>query len=437
MRLRRLERVHFDYKPIPLDPGLSSPIAMFKSRLLLSLVAFAVSFSVSFVTSRDFGKALLTGLITFLASLIGVAVAERRYHRLFEQRAAELMGHIRGLQQQRSQAYESLLALSEEHDRIAQTPDSPQIQPAYKPKAAVSWNLTHPAAPVQAPTSQAHLRQTKLEALERQEADLKASLSSTLAANQRAELNLTTAQAELNQIKAQILEQTHAKEALTQAIVTLTGQKQRIEADLLTLQPQINELERYRSELDQFLLSAEPKRQQVETGSKSLQAAIEQLQLQISSLHEELGQLESHILDRRQQKAALDHEISALKAASVPNPVTDVTNKVSIVPASQSANGSVIKSASPDLPAEWTDFLTHLSVSELKALRAIAAQKNLAPTLKKIAEEHLTMPELLIDGINERALDTIGDLILEPGLNNTPAKIAQEYRSIVQKLIRS
>ena len=403
---------------------------MFKSRLLLSLVAFGVSFVVSFAASRDVGRALLTGLITLFASLVGVAVAERRYHQLFEQRSAELAAHIRGLQHKRSEAYESLLAISEEHDRIAQNLDSPQIQSAHKSKAAVSWNLTH-SAPLQAPSR--HLSPAKLQA-PRQEAELRESLSSTLAAKQRAELNLTTTQAELNQIKAQILEQKNTKEALIQEIRTLTGQKQRVEADLLTLKPQINELERYRSELNQFLLLAEPKRQQVETGSKSLQAAIVQLQIQISSLHEELGQLETQILDRRQQKETLDHEISELRKP-LSDQVTDVTRKVAIVPLNQRSNGSMLKSASPDLPVEWTQFFTHLSDSELKALRAIAEQKNLMPRLKKIAEDNLTMPELLIDAINERALDTIGDMILEPGSSNIPAMIAEEYRSIVQKLI--
>ncbi len=410
----------------------SSTIAMVKSRLLLSLVAFVVSVGISFLTGRDFGRALLAGLITSFASLVGVAVAERRYYHLFEQRAAELMAHIRGLQHKRSEAYEALLALSEEHDRLAQDLDSPRIQTVEKPKAAVSWNLANPSAPVQAPSSQVHLRQTKLQALERQEAELKESLSSTLAAKQRAELNLTTTQAELNQIKALILEQKNAKETIVQEITTLTQQKQLIETDLSTLQPQVNELERYRSELDQFLLSAEPKRQQVETGSKSLQAAIGQLQLQISSLHEELGQLETQILDRRQQKEDLDREVAALKE-TLP---TDVTNKVSIVPTHQKSTRATIKSAAPDLPIEWTQFFTQLSASELAALAAIAKQKNLMPTLKKIAEDTLTMPELLIDSINERALDTIGDMILEPGSSNTPTVIAQEYRSIVQKLLQ-
>ncbi|MCY7274005.1 MAG: hypothetical protein LH702_09695, partial [Phormidesmis sp. CAN_BIN44] len=277
-----------------------------------------------------------------------------------------------------------------------------------------------------------HLRQPKLQALERQEAELKESLSSTLAAKQRAELNLTTTQAELNQIKAQILEQKNTRETIGQEITILTHQKRRIEADLSTLQPQINELERYRSELDQFLLAAEPKRQQVETGSKSLQAAIGQLQLQISSLHEELGQLETQILDRRQQKEDLDRDVAALKETLA----KDVTNKGSIVPVNQRSTEAAIKSASPDLPIEWTQFFTQLSASELAALGAIAKQKNLMPTLKKIAEDTLTMPELLIDSINERALDTIGDMILEPGSGNTPTMIAEEYRSIVQKLLQ-
>ena len=405
---------------------------MFKSRLLLSLVAFAVSVGISFLTGRDIGRALLTGLVTFFASLVGVAVAERRYYYLFEQRAAELMAHIRSLQHRRSEAYEALIALSEEHDRLAQNLDAEPLQTVEKPNAAVSWNLANPSAPVQTPSGQAHLRQPKPQALEHQEAELQESLSSTLAAKQRAELNLTTTQAELNQIKAQILEQKNTRETIGQEITTLTHQKQRIEADLATLQPQINELERYRSELDQFLLAAEPKRQQVETGSKSLQAAIGQLQLQISSLHEELGQLETQILDRRQQKEDLDRDVAALKEALV----KDVTNKGSIIPVNQRSIKTAIKSAAPDLQIEWIQFFTQLSASELAALGAIAKQKNLMPTLKKIAEDTLTMPELLIDSINERALDTIGDMILEPGSGNTPTMIAEEYRPIVQKLLQ-
>jgi len=37
------------------------------------------------------------------------------------------------------------------------------------------------------------------------------------------------------------------------------------------------------------------------------------------------------------------------------------------------------------------------------------------------------MPELLIDFINQRSLDTIGDLIIEPGNESFPPKIPEVF----------
>jgi hypothetical protein len=56
-----------------------------------------------------------------------------------------------------------------------------------------------------------------------------------------------------------------------------------------------------------------------------------------------------------------------------------------------------------------------LNKPEIQVLKAIIEQSDPSATIKKIAEENITMPELLIDAINECALDTIGDLIIEPG----------------------
>lgn len=46
------------------------------------------------------------------------------------------------------------------------------------------------------------------------------------------------------------------------------------------------------------------------------------------------------------------------------------------------------------------------------------------------------MPELLIDFINQRALNTIGDLIIEPGNESFPPKIPEEYLMNVKKVIK-
>jgi chromosome segregation ATPase len=393
---------------------------MFKSRLLLSFVALVVSFCLSLLTGRDFGRAVSTGLITLFASFVGVAVSERRYQRLFQQRAEELMMHIRSLQRRRAETYDEITALMEERDRLAAAPQPASPLPSWQP-APVSWDLASPQAQTKSPQNPAHSLQTKIQQLETQEAELNRSLAATLTAKQRAELNLTTTQAELNQTQVQVLEQRNVKEQILQDIRHLTTQKQQLDADLSKLQSQLQELERYRSELNQFLRAAEPKRQQVETGSKSLQAAIEQLQLQISSLHVELSQLETQILDRRTEKESLDQEIALLQS--------DLKSKSS--PPLKSS--SRLRSAAP--PDEWTQLITELPEFEFQALRAIAEQTNPNPALKKIAEANLTMPELLIDSINERALETIGDMILEPGSGSTLPTIAQEYLKTVQTLI--
>ncbi len=396
---------------------------MFKSRLLLSFIALVVSFCLSFLTGRDFGRAVSTGLIALFASLVGAAVSERRYQRLFQQRAEELMMHIRSLQRRRAETYDELTDLMEERDRLATLPP-PQTTnsalPSWQP-APVSWNLAAPQTQTKSPQNPAYSLQTKLQQLETQEAELSRSLAATLMTKQRAELSLATTQAELNQTQAQILEQRNLKEQILQDIRQLSTQKQQLEADLSKLRPHLQELERYRSELNQFLSAAEPKRQQVETGSKSLQTAIEQLQIQISSLHVELSQLETQILDRRTEKETLDQEIALLQS--------DLKSKSSpLKPAS-----SHLRSAAP--PDEWTQLITELPEFEFQALRAIAEQTNPNPALKKIAEANLTMPELLIDSINERALETIGDMILEPGSGSTLPTIAQEYLKTVQTLI--
>ncbi|MBD3557829.1 hypothetical protein H6S82_03025, partial [Planktothrix sp. FACHB-1355] len=53
--------------------------------------------------------------------------------------------------------------------------------------------------------------------------------------------------------------------------------------------------------------------------------------------------------------------------------------------------------------------------SELQVLKAIVELENPNAEIKKIAESYITMPELLIDAINERAIATIGDIIIEQG----------------------
>ncbi len=390
---------------------------MFKSRLLLSLVALSVSFCISLLITRDLGKSVINGAVTLFASLVGVAVAESQHRQALAQRSEELTGHIRALQRRRAETYESLVMMSQERDRISNSLNSLQtqlrnlqIQSAnlWQQKEELSWNISSPQA---SPENQIFVLQTKLQELEQKEAELNKSLSATLSAKQRAELGLKTTQAQLNQFQAQLAEQQSQKSELTKEVNALLSQRQQLDTQMATLQPKVKELEKYRAELNQFLATAEPKRQQVESSSKSLHGAIENLQTQISSLQGELGQLEHQILDRRQQKELLDRELSSLRHEFEPD--------------ADSRPGS-----------EWVTFMNQLQQSELEALSAISHQPNPNAALKQIAEASLTMPELLIDSINERAIETIGDFVIDPTPGSSAPTIAPEYLETVKQLLK-
>ncbi|MBN8559124.1 MAG: hypothetical protein J0L70_01220 [Leptolyngbya sp. UWPOB_LEPTO1] len=388
---------------------------MFKSRLLLSFVALSVSFCLSLLITRDFSRSLITGALTLFASLVGAAVAEGQHRQALNQRSQELTGHIRALQRKRSEAYEALVMMTQERDQISNSLNALQTQlrnlqiqssNLWQQKEELSWNITSPQA---SPANQIYVLQTKLQELEQKEAELNKSLSATLSAKQRAELGLKTTQAQVNQFQAQLAEQQSQKAELTKEVNALFAQRQQLEIQLATLQPKVKELEKYRSDLTQFLESAEPKRQQVEGSSKSLQGAIENLQSQISSLQSELGQLEHQILDRRQQKELLDLELSTMRRELEPDADSQPTS-------------------------EWVDFINQLPQSELEALSAIVTQPNPNAILKQIAEMNLTMPELLIDSLNERAIETVGDLIIETTAN--APTVAPEYLDIIKNLLQ-
>jgi hypothetical protein len=100
---------------------------------------------------------------------------------------------------------------------------------------------------------------------------------------------------------------------------------------------------------------------------------------------------------------------------------------ISIEPEEKAENKSA------ELPTEWTDLLENLPEHEIHVLKAVLEQDNPNCAIKKIAEENVTMPNLLIDSINDRAKDTIGELIISTA-DDIP-EIYQEYQQNIQSLI--
>lgn len=483
---------------------------MVKPRFILSTVAFGVSFGISLLTSRDLGRATLTGLISIPAALAASVVVDRRYPYQAEMRIAELQSHIQALQVRRAEAYQSLLEVVAERDRMAasfpllqvggqlQLPAAAPATQLLSSRKQISWNLSasKSASPMEAQVvrresaAQRPLK-TQIQTLERQEANLNQALTATEVVKQQLDADILSLEQQCDRLQTQVAEQRHTKQELHQEIVALKEQRQKLEIETRNLQIQIHDLEQYKEELNHFLLATEPKRQQIETKSHSLQAAVKEMQVQVNSLSGELNQLETQVIERRREKAALETELAVLKAQtsqltsdaryavvtnSQPNgnhghrgtgiangmsashvatqtsPVhpadLELPAEVLLVNASEilAKHGNSKATTTPsttaasslaNLPGEWTEFMVQLPEFEFQVLKAITEQNNSAAAIRKIAEAQLTMPELLIDAINDRALATIGDIIIEPGSSAGTATVAEEHLPAVKQVIKT
>lgn len=451
---------------------------MANNRLLLGSIAFSISFGITLLTSRDLGRSLLTGATTLPAVFVSTAIVETRARQQKESRLETLKGHILSLQQRRFQAYQEFSQMLEEKEQVALALNSMQgqvrqLQLTGSPSPQhLSWNLDGGAGGTATIDVQPHNLPTEIQDPHARSSQFGQVLSDAAATKRKIEVSLDSLQTELSTLKDQVSEYRQKRDRLAQELAQL-------ETKSATARTEVQELEQCRAELERFVAYAETKKQELDSGRHPLQAALKQLQTEITTLHEESRVLESQVLERRNQKADLDQQLVKLGAtpapkvpvpvdrparngnannpgknssAKQPNPVAPPTParhttlppldlpsfpKLETPPSSSLQGFSAPASAPQEFSDEWTELTMQLPEYEFRALQAIVEQSNPIPALRKIAEANLTMPELLLDSINERALDTIGDLILESGAGAGSATIVPEYSRNVRTLIET
>ncbi|MNJ45150.1 hypothetical protein D3C77_402340 [compost metagenome] len=82
------------------------------------------------------------------------------------------------------------------------------------------------------------------------------------------------------------------------------------------------------------------------------------------------------------------------------------------------------------LSEEWRELFAQLSGAHRQMLSALLNGENIAARFR-IAEQAGSMPELLLDEINEISMEWIGDLLIEDG------EIVEEYSAELQGMLRS
>lgn len=205
-------------------------------------------------------------------------------------------------------------------------------------------------------------------------------LSAMLAEQQRTEIHINFLKRQLNQLYVQTAEQQRYKHQLAQELIALGEQKRSLEAEAHHWETEVYHLEQQKEELDLCLRSLLSEKHNAE-------AELQELQLQIR----DSNQTSQTVADDR---------------------------------------------PSDQLSAEWIDFVAQLTNSELQVLRAIVELENPNPEIKNIAESYITMPELLIDAINERAIATIGDIIIESGLL-FPVIAETDYLTNIKEILKT
>ncbi len=464
-------------------------------------ISFGISFLTGRDVGKAIASGLTTGVVAVAASVVVDRQYQQQAHtrianlkdhiQALQQRRAEAYQAYIQLEAGKEQLLTGQRALpfQPSHLQLMSAPPRNAPLPAARSTVhkALSWNLATSTAsdstasgpaiakPYELPTEIA--TGGRLEGENAQEV-----LAEAVAAKRKIEATLTALQAELDQLKGQITNHRQTKDKLTRELADLREQKRQTEAETKLLKSEVQSLENDRVALEHFLVTADAKKQALETDTKPLQDVLKQLQAHVDSQQVALSQLDAELVDRCRQKAALEQQLAALTAPpltarplqrdnnsaqqngdqrngsvsaaahsnkAVESSSTSVSNQpvatVKLAPSKASSASVaavlpepiVVEKVASDLPTEWTEFMVQLPEYELQVLKVIVEQANPAAVIKRIAEANLTMPELLIDSINERALDTVGDLLITAGSGSASAAIVRDHLKLVKKLIKT
>ncbi|BAY43922.1 hypothetical protein SAMD00079811_15150 [Scytonema sp. HK-05] len=411
--------------------------ATVSNRLIIGIVAFGVSFGLSLVLTWDFNKAVLTGVITVPATYLSALFVDKRRRNHEMLILDSLQKRIRDLEGLKSRFVAEMNQI-EAHNASLYAESSKlqnQVLERRNQRDTLNRELSTYVLEKKQLEAQINYLQNELHALDQSKVELNNSFSALTAEKRRLELNHNVSRAEITQLQAHISELQQQKQELESNLTLLNRLKPQLEEKLHELRVQIQELEAQENQQKQFILDKKAEKELIEANLNSLQTQLaeqqtqlQQLQGQVSVLQDERDQLQSQVWE-------LLHQMETLTTQEQLNE-NEQEASVDLFPFSE-----FIESLEPietsdqleNFSEEWAEFIEQLHSYEIQVLKAILEQDNPNAAIKKIAEENITMPNLLIDSINEHANDTIGELIINPS-SETP-EIYQEHMTNVKKII--
>ncbi|MBN3927401.1 tellurite resistance TerB C-terminal domain-containing protein [Nostoc sp. NMS4] len=408
------------------------------NRFILVIVAFSVSFGLSLVPSWDFNKAFLTGVITAVTIHTTALFIDKRRRNYEMYVLGSLRKRIKDMEGLKARVVREINKIEEHHNLLYA--ESQQLQNQVIESRGQRDSLhrelrTFAGQKKQLETEISNL-QTEINNLQNNQTELNNAFSILTAEKRRLESNCNVSRAEITQLQSQISELQREKQEVESNLTLLGRLKPQLEEKLYELRIAIQELEVETTQNNQLLVATKTERENIQAILDSSQtklaehkAELQQLQGQVSLLQEERDSLQNQVWELLQQVETFNPE-----SLSDNSPEDDIEffPFSEIIESSDVIDISEVET-SENIPEEWTNFLENIPGYELQVLKAIVEQDNPNSAIKKIAEANITMPNLLIDSINERANDTIGELIINS--DSESPKVYQEHITDVKKMI--
>ncbi|WP_251960049.1 tellurite resistance TerB C-terminal domain-containing protein [Nostoc commune] len=411
---------------------------MISNRLILMIVAFSVSFGLSLVPSWDFNKAFLTGVITAATMYTAALFVDKRRRNYEMFVLTSIRKRIKDMEGLKARVVREINQIEEHHNLLYA--ESQQLQnqvtESRNQRDSLHRELRTFAGQKKQLETEINSLQAEINNLQKNQAELNNTFSVLTSEKRRLESNCNVSRAEITQLQSQISELQQEKQEIESNLTLLGRLKPQLEEKLYELRIAIQELEVETTQKNQLLIATKTERENIQAILNSSQtqlaeqkAELQQLQGQVSLLQEERDSLQNQVWELLQQ-------VETFNSEPLSNNLQE--DDIELFPFSEILETSITvdisdSQTSENLPEEWANFLENLPGHELQVLKAIVEQDNPKGAIKKIAEANITMPNLLIDSINERANDIIGELIINSD-SETP-EVYPEYITYVKKII--
>ncbi|MBP5972317.1 hypothetical protein HW132_06115 [Brasilonema sp. CT11] len=411
--------------------------AIVSNRLIIGIVAFGVSFGLSLVLSWDFNQAFLTGLVTVPATYLSALFVDKRKRNHEMIILDSLQRRIRDLEGLKSRIVTEVNQLEAHNALLHAESSNLQNQVIERRNQRDTLNRDIGVYIIEKKQLQAKINylQNELRSIEESKVELNNTFSTLTAEKRRLELNSNISRSEIIQLQAQISELQQQKQESENSLILLNRLKPQLEEKLYELRVQIQEVEIQENQQKQLMLERKTEKEHIEVSLNALQTELteQQTQLQhllgqVSLLQEERDQLQSQVWE-------LLHQMETLTTQEKFNE-NEQEEDEDLFPFSElleSLDPRKTTTVSENFPEEWRKFSEQLQGYEIWVLKAMLEQDKPYPVIKKIAEENITMPNLLIDSINELANDTIGELIIDS--SSEMPEIYEEYKTNVKNIL--